>query len=217
MARIETDPNYTAPTFSRATAATDLFKKEDVQALAAAMSTHDHDAAGKGLAVTGPINGSQIADGSITSAKILDGTVTTTDLHTNAATMAAVANGVSSSPTTTSATYVDIPDLAINFTTTAGAADGATLLVWLHISLQTSTTAANVGIGVDVDGIGPSGGNALLTIFGAAGEVRTVTVIAHFNNLTPGVHSFKGRWSTNTGTITATQTFRSMKAVEFIR
>jgi hypothetical protein len=42
MARIETDPNYTTPTFSRATAATDLFKKEDVQLLAAAMSTHDH-------------------------------------------------------------------------------------------------------------------------------------------------------------------------------
>src|SRR5215204_55000 len=51
MARIETDPNYSTPTFPRATAAADLFKKEDVQALAAAMSTHEHGT-GKGLPVT---------------------------------------------------------------------------------------------------------------------------------------------------------------------
>lgn len=51
MARIETDPNYTTPTFSRATAGTDVFKKEDVQGVSAALSTHDH-ASGKGLAVT---------------------------------------------------------------------------------------------------------------------------------------------------------------------
>jgi hypothetical protein len=50
MARIETDPNYTTPTFSRATAAADIFKKEDVQNLASAMSTHDHSS-GKGLPV----------------------------------------------------------------------------------------------------------------------------------------------------------------------
>lgn len=50
MARIETDPNYTTPTFSRATAATDPFKKEDVQQVAAALSTHTH-ATGFGLPV----------------------------------------------------------------------------------------------------------------------------------------------------------------------
>jgi hypothetical protein len=52
MARIETDPNYSSPTFSRATAGTDLFKKEDVQALAAALSTHDHTP-GKGMKISG--------------------------------------------------------------------------------------------------------------------------------------------------------------------
>jgi hypothetical protein len=94
MARIETDPNYTAPTFARATAGTDLFKKEDVQALAAAVSTHDHST-GKGVALTagaipngtitsamiadGTIVAGDIADGAITSAKILDGTIATAD------------------------------------------------------------------------------------------------------------------------------------------
>ena len=52
MARIETDPNYSTPTFPRATAATDPFKKEDVQALAAAFSLHDHSI-GKGLGASG--------------------------------------------------------------------------------------------------------------------------------------------------------------------
>lgn len=63
MARIETDPNYTSPTFSRATAATDPFKKEDVQQLAAAFSAHEHGA-GKGLAV------SRVANGSVSSAAL---------------------------------------------------------------------------------------------------------------------------------------------------
>jgi hypothetical protein len=52
MARIETDPNYTAPTFSRATEENDLFKKTDVQNLAAAVSSHDHTP-GKGAQING--------------------------------------------------------------------------------------------------------------------------------------------------------------------
>jgi hypothetical protein len=78
MARIETDPNYTTPTFSRATAATDIFKKEDVQNLASAVSTHDH-AATRGLAVAriaaGVVDATAIADGSITSTEIADLTI----------------------------------------------------------------------------------------------------------------------------------------------
>lgn len=96
MARIETDPNYSSPTFSRATAATDLFKKEDVQALAAAMSTHVHDGAGKGLVVTGlganAVGTTAIADGAVTSAKIADGTIATVDLANASVTNAKLAS-----------------------------------------------------------------------------------------------------------------------------
>jgi len=103
MARIETDPNYTAPTFPRATAATDLFKKEDVQNLAAAISTHDHST-GKGVAIPftsipagtitsgmiadATIVATDIADGAITSAKIADGTIATVDIANAAVTNA---------------------------------------------------------------------------------------------------------------------------------
>jgi hypothetical protein len=85
VARIETDPNYSSPTFSRATAGTDIFKKEDVQSVAAALSTHDHST-GKGLVVSvaglaaGSIAGSALADGGVTSAKIADGTIVAADL-----------------------------------------------------------------------------------------------------------------------------------------
>src|SRR5215510_13632472 len=103
MARIETDPNYSSPTFSRATAGTDIFKKEDVQALAAAMSTHDHTT-GKGLPMAagsipngtitaamiadGAVDTADLKDGAVTSAKILDGTIATGDLANNAVTNA---------------------------------------------------------------------------------------------------------------------------------
>jgi hypothetical protein len=88
MARIETDPNYSSPTFSRATAATDIFKKEDVQNLASAVSTHDHTS-GKGLALAA----GSIPDGTITSAKIADGTIVAGDLADNAVTTPKIADG----------------------------------------------------------------------------------------------------------------------------
>jgi len=100
MARIETDPNYSTPTFSRATAGTDIFKKEDVQALAAAMSTHVHDGAGKGLPVAftgtpaGSIPGTALADGAVTSAKIADGTITVADIADQAVTAVKLAPDV---------------------------------------------------------------------------------------------------------------------------
>jgi hypothetical protein len=87
MARIEIDPNYSSPTFSRATAAADIFKKEDVQALAAALSAHDHST-GKGLVVSG------IAPNSITGAMIQNGTITGADIAASTITGANIAPNV---------------------------------------------------------------------------------------------------------------------------
>jgi hypothetical protein len=88
MARL-TSTNYTAQPFTYATAATDLFKKEDVQVLAQAVDTHDH-ATGKGL----PINVvSGIPAGSITSSMIADGTIDTADLKDSAVTSLKIADG----------------------------------------------------------------------------------------------------------------------------
>jgi hypothetical protein len=98
MSRIETDPNYSNPTFSRGTVASDLYKKEDSQLLAAAMSTHTH-APGYGLPIAasaiapGSITGSMIADGSITGADIAAGTITSTQIAANAVGALQIADG----------------------------------------------------------------------------------------------------------------------------
>lgn len=61
--------------FPYATAATDLFKKEDVQVLAQAVDQHDHSV-GKGLI----LGANAIPAGFITSAMIADGTITGSDI-----------------------------------------------------------------------------------------------------------------------------------------
>jgi hypothetical protein len=98
MARIETDPNYSSPTFSRATAGTDLFKKEDVQSLASAVSTHDHSS-GKGVALaagaiaSGLITSGMIANGTIVAADIASGTITANEIADGTITAQKIATG----------------------------------------------------------------------------------------------------------------------------
>ena len=68
--------------FPYATAAADLFKKEDVQTLALAVDGHDHSP-GKGVGVfltPGIISTAQLADNAVTSAKIVNGTIVAADL-----------------------------------------------------------------------------------------------------------------------------------------
>jgi len=162
MARIETDPNYSSPTFSRATAGTDLFKKEDVQALAAAVSTHDHTS-GKGLilpaAAIPPITSAMIQDGTITSADILDGTIATADLADGAVTTAkiglnqiigqAIDVPISSNFSTTSTnTWVDT-----NVGGTGSFTGLGNVLVLFSLIIQHSVSNAIIYFGWGLDGV----------------------------------------------------------------
>jgi hypothetical protein len=74
--------------FPKADAATDLFKKEDVQTLASAVDLHDHSS-GKGLG----LGATSIPNGTITSAMIVDGTIDTADLKDGAVTSAKILDG----------------------------------------------------------------------------------------------------------------------------
>jgi hypothetical protein len=171
MARIETDPNYTSPTFARATAPTDPFKKEDVQNLAAAVSTHVHDGV-HGLVITPSANsipGSAIQDGAITSAKIADGTIQSTDLADNIITSAKVVDGSLGSAdlnpsakirqagakyiaaatfsSTTTSSYVMTPVLV-----TATLTGQKTVQVHFNVPLQHNTATAVILVGLAIDG-----------------------------------------------------------------
>jgi hypothetical protein len=78
MARTNATNFSGALQFPYATAATDLFHKEDVQTLALAVDQHDHSS-GKGLILAT----AAIPANSITSAMIVNGTITGADIATN--------------------------------------------------------------------------------------------------------------------------------------
>jgi hypothetical protein len=101
--------NFTGPLqFPYATAAADLFKKEDIQTLAQAVDQHNHSA-GKGLV----LDPTAIPAGSITSAMIADGTIDTVDLKDGSITSAKIADGT-----------IDTVDLKDGSVTTAKILDG---------------------------------------------------------------------------------------------
>jgi hypothetical protein len=148
MARTDAT-NFAPPLqFPYATAATDLFKKEDVQVLAQAVDQHDHTA-GKGLALpAGSISGGMIADGSITSVKIADGTIATGDLADGAVTSAKVLDGT-----------LVATDLAAG---SISKTDFGTLAA----TTTTSTTYITLAGGATID-LAPTGGDILVVLFGS--------------------------------------------------
>jgi hypothetical protein len=213
MARIETDPNYTTPTFSRATAGTDIFKKEDVQALAAAMSAHVHDGLGKGLGVippAGSIPGSALADGSITSAKIADGTIAMADLAAGATYQVLLALGATANPSTTSTTPVDMAEMTIT-----GTFNGGQVVVFLVTQVSQSALGNGVGLTFNYDGSGS--GRLYSYTTGVAGQVMVLNIQESVGALT-GSHTIKGQYqAVGGGTATLSGTIRSMFAIEFKR
>jgi hypothetical protein len=217
MARIETDPNYSVPTFSRATAATDLFKKEDVQALAAAISTHDH-ASGKGLAITrlapGSVDAAAIPDGLITSAKIANGSILTEDIGVGGQIVVAYAvTGTTNNPQTTSTTFADMPDMSADITTIGG----TVLFVWGVTAMNSSTVGGLMQMAISYDGTtiiaSQTQSSAAQVGYGMA-----LTSMAQIANTVAGGHQVRLRWNTGAGnTITALGTNRTMLIVEFKR
>jgi hypothetical protein len=226
MARIEVDPNYSSPTFSRATAAADIFKKEDVQALAAAMSTHTHDGAGKGLAIAatgipagsitsamiadGTIVAGDIADGTITSAKIADGTVATADVAGGAITGTTFV-GLVNANTTTSGTTVVLDSGPF----TTGAPNSVVVIDW-HAALQSTVAAAFAMFSVRVDGGG------WITVgrmtFPATASSYPMSLQYIWTTLAAGAHTFDVGWLTSSGTLSVdTAVTRTFRITEFKR
>lgn len=218
MARIEIDPNYSSPTFPRATAGPDLFKKEDIQSMAAALSTHVHEGVkGHLLDVAGSIPGASLAVGSVTSAQITNGTIlggdiangaisstqiatggiVATNLAAGAISSSAIASGGTPNPTLTSASMTDCPEMTISLTGT-GAEDA---LIWFGITLSHSAINTYVGIQINMNGVDQGvvmagmspGANGLFML----SNMLRIPLIA-------GTVTFKGRWANLQGTGTLT-------------
>jgi len=211
MARIETDPNYTIPTFSRATAPTDLFKATDVQGLAAAMSTHNHDGAGKGLVLaagtitgsmiaagtitatnilTGTIDNSKLQDGTIESNKIKDGTIVTGDMADGSVTSFVNAGGFIS-PSTTSTSPVLIPSLVTPSMSVQG---GRAILVSGHITVQYSSVSnCNLFLYRDSTQLGA----LAIAQSASASQILPLAFTYMDNGATAGAHTWSLYWSTS--------------------
>lgn len=107
------------------------------------------------------------------------------------------ADGVTSSPTTASTTYVDIPDMAVTINPTSI----CTLLAWLTISLQQTANTNDMNIALNVDGgaaVAP-----ITTRVGTNAGRTAVTVFGVWTNVAAGAHTIRGRWNTSAGTMTA--------------
>jgi len=224
MARIETDPNYSAPTFSRATAATDPFKKEDVETLAAAMSIHNHNGTGNGAVISYAANsvpGSAIQDGTVTTNKIADLTigagdiadtaVTTPKIYPHAVSTTGAKQAALGSTSTTSTSMVVIPGASLTLTT-----GGGELMVFVSIPVGGSTSLQNASFGIRLDG----GGFASLgTItIDAAGGLAVFATSVHLGTPSAASHTIDLGWFTNAGTLTSQGTQQTqLVAIELKR
>jgi hypothetical protein len=198
--------------FPYATAGTDAFKKEDVQTLAQAVDQHDHST-GKGLilpvAAIPPITSAMITDGTIATVDLANSSVTTAKLATNAATLAGSANVITSGPTTSSTTLVDMPDMAVTMVTVGG-----DLLIWLMATLRPDTLNAVATVALDIDG--SATGPTAQASAGVASQVLCLSVAHRIAAPSAASHTIKARWSISSGSVLAFFTYRSL-VVEEIR
>jgi hypothetical protein len=170
--------------FPMANAATDLFKKEDVQTLALAVDGHDHSS-GKGLILPA----SAIPDGAITSAKIADGTITTIDLAASAITQSDIVTP-SDGQSTTTGTLAAIPNTSVSLNTTGG-----TVLVWAVAPFKNNTNVDGNFLGIGMDGS--------FNLVGQVNSNNTTVSASGFWRFVPGAgsHTFQMAFATGGGTL----------------
>lgn len=114
------------------------------------------------------------------------------------------ADGVTSGPSTQSAVYGDIPEMTASVNPTAT----CKLLAWLSMTVSQSTLSNDINIAMRLDGTPEQG--AVTTRVPSTNGRTAVTIFATWNNVAPGAHTIKGRWSTTGGTLTAIATLRHL-------
>jgi len=203
--------------FPYATAATDLFKKEDVQTLALAVDQHDHSA-GKGLLLPNgafadnTLNGSKLIDGTVTSAKIADGTIVAADLAADAVTQWVTYEAIATFSSTVTGSYVPTPVTLPALMTTGGR-----LQLWCSFALAHSAgPGALVRAAIMRDGSAV----AALSIYHNAAVNQVIPCSFVFSDLpAAGAHTYTlALYNVTAGTMSLDGgTTASMIATEFKR
>ncbi len=141
---------------------------------------------------------------------ILAQSISTADLALNSITQRTSAVGSSSSPTTTSGTYVDMTDMSVTLTTTGG-----DLLVWFAGTIQNSTSGQGVKAALSLDGAAEVNGATFVTA--AANQQASLALVHRFAAPSSASHTVKVRWFVSGGTGTAVGTDRSVVMQEVKR
>lgn len=164
------------------------------------------------------ISGDRLLDASIPSSKLITGapispgSVGTAEIAANATFQTGIAVATTSGPSTGSAAYVDVPEMAVTLSTVGGE-----LLVWFTGVFYNSNATGATYCAISLDGaaevaeryIAPSGANEqapLVIAHRFAGVSGTVGA--------PVSHTVKVRWKTASPTSTTAGVFRSLIVME---
>jgi len=149
--------------------------------------------------------------GTLPNPTIASGAVGTTQLAAGAVTQRALAVGVTSNPTTTSTTFVDLPDMAITLTTSGG-----DLGVAMQCDVQQATSSGfTITLALALDGAAEQFPSIVQPW--ATNESCPMFLVGLFTGVAAGSHTVKGRWATGSGTAQANAGRRVLRVVEYIR
>jgi len=155
---------------------------------------------------------SDITDGTISTADIGNNQVGTQHIAVNQVSQASMATGSASSPTTTSVAFVDMPDMSVTMTMTAG----STILAWLTATVNNNTLAALVYMALRLNSGGEVG-----QVFATQNVVNNnyvMTSFAVFTGHSAGSNTIKGRWAVSNGQGTCFSTaYRHLLVAELKR
>jgi len=164
----------------------------------------------------GAVTSDKIADGTITDAdittagisRIADGAVTTYDLAMGAASQAVGVKRIADT-STSSTTWVDVPDMTINITT----GNNPVLILFSMNIYHVKTASGSVRVRLLVDGADEATWEQFDYTASSAWYSCPITVLKF---LSAGAHTINVQWSVDTGTAynPATFGYRSLTVIE---
>lgn len=138
------------------------------------------------------------------------GNVATGDVAANAISQVTTASLSTSGPSTTSTSFVTVPELEVTVTP---ASVGSLLLVIAELTHTNDTAGAVNEFGLNIDG-GANTFNRSVTI-GTAGYLHTNQFHIAFTGLSAAAHTLAFRWLTSAGTMSSQVQRRSLTVIEF--
>jgi len=135
------------------------------------------------------------------------GSITTPMLASHAVTFPHFVAATTLNPTTTSTTFVNLPDMTLSFTTTVV----TDIYVWLASALSNNTAGANMVLGINLDGTDYAQMFVSAPLANAAVPGNTFYVFA---GVAAGAHTINGRWNAGSGTATAPVNYRYLGCLE---